>query len=159
MKLLTIILSVLLSCTVCAQNPLFVRIYNESGKQLYKGNVLAVTDSSMLFKRKNIPVQDIYLIKTKRSGLSNIVVGSIVGGAIFATIFAFTLPGPQSVPLLSPTYQMGEAILMGLIVGVPIGAGIGALTIPSKHSKSYIINGDTTNWKAFQVVASKKYVK
>lgn len=150
MKLLISIFLISLSYTACAQKPIFVRVFNLSGKKIYKGNVFAVTDTSLqLVSRKgpiNIPESNIGFIRTKRSVGSNIFIGSVIGGFAGGIVGA-TTADPDNYLL---GYTAGESAAFAALFGAYFGAGFGALTTLFKHSKRYSIKGDKTKWKDFQ---------
>ena len=150
LKLLIFLFFTSLSYTACAQKQIFVRVFNLSGKKIYKGNVFAVTDSSLqLTGRKgtiNISESNIGFIKTKRSAGSNIFLGSVIGGFAGGIVGA-TTADPDNYLL---GYTAGESAAFAALFGAYFGAGIGALTTLFKHSKRYSIKGDNTKWKVFQ---------
>jgi hypothetical protein len=155
MKIFTFIFLISLSCNVCAQKSIFVRIYNLTGERINKGQVLAVTDSSLQLEGKeasiNIPVSQIGFIKTKRSAGNNLFKGSIIGASTMAILGAAT-SDPDAIIL---GYTAGEGAASGVLIGLPVGAAIGGLTILFKNSKTYLINGDLMKWRVFQSVVSK----
>ena len=114
-----------------------------------KGKVLAVNDTTLVLQRKNgavnIDIRTIGLIKTKRSEGNNVLIGSLIGFSIGAII---------GVATADPDDWFGYSASEGAtgigLVGAVIGTGIGAVTIPLKNSKSYIINGDASKWKVFE---------
>lgn len=153
MKNLFFAIAVLLCVTIYAQegivkNTLFVRVYNLEGDKMNKGKVYTVNDTILqLLKNKEtvtIDVRTIGIIKTKRSGGNNVLLGSLIGlgaGAIFGAI---ANGGDNS------WFTTEEAAAGIGLVGAVLGSGIGAAIITSKNSKSYIINGDLSKWKVFQ---------
>jgi hypothetical protein len=155
MKIFTFIFLISLSCNVCAQKSIFVRIYNLTGERINKGQVLAVTDSSLQLEGKeapiNIPVRQIGFIKTKRSAGNNLFKGSIIGASTMAILGAAT-SDPDAIILGNTA---GEGAASGVIIGLPVGAAIGGLTILFKNSKTYLINGDLMKWRVFQSVVSE----
>ncbi len=160
MKTLLITIVFILSVNSYAQGEtekfnLFVRVYNLQGEKISKGKVLAVTDNSLQLKGKNGPinidVRSIGLIKTKRSGGNNVLVGSVIGASVMAIYGASTAdPDAWILP-----YNAGEGAAMGAIVGLPLGAAAGGISILFKNSKSYLINGDLIKWKTFQEMSIK----
>lgn len=158
MKILTVVLLIAFSCNVFAQKTMYVRIYNFEGKKINKGHVVMVTDTSLQLRGDketvNIPVKSIGLIKTKRSAGNNVLVGSIIG-VVTAAIIGVVTADPDAM-IVSITAEEGAAI--GAILGLPAGAAIGGLTILSKKSKLYRINGNLTNWKEFQSAATEKNI-
>ena len=134
-----------LNYSIYAQKSIFVRVYDLSGKKINKGHVLKVTDTSLQLKGKSAPiisVRSIGSIKTKHSAGNNILIGSIVGAS---SMVILTLAGDQG-------YTNGQEVGVGILLGLPLGAAIGSLTILFKNSKSYLIEGDATKWKAFQLM-------
>lgn len=149
MKLLTIIFTVIFSCSVYAQQSIFVRVYDLSGKKIHAGNVFAVTDSSLQLKineNQKINVTDIGYIKTKRSAINSIAIGSLVGAATLAIVGAVSAE-PNATWF---SYSAGEGAAAGTLVGLPLGAAVAGITIPFKKPKTYIISGDLVKWKVFQ---------
>tara|TARA_R100000935_G_scaffold13495_3_gene27081 strand:- start:2001 stop:2453 length:453 start_codon:yes stop_codon:yes gene_type:complete len=135
---------------------LFVRVYNLQGEKLSKGKVLAVTGNTLQLKGKkgpmNIDVVNIGLIKTKRSEGNNVLIGSIIGASAMGIYGASTAdPDAWILP-----YTAAEGAAMGAIVGLPLGAAVGGITILFKNSKSYIIDGDLVKWNIFQEMISAR---
>ncbi len=153
MKKLVLIITLILSVNVCAQNDLeeanvFVRVYDLQGKKISKGKILSISETSrqLIRKRKsiNIPLDNICSVKTKHSTGNNILIGASIGATIMAIIGVVTA---------DPDAWLGSADIqatMGAILGAPIGAAIGAITVLFKNSKSYEINGDKEKRKAFK---------
>jgi hypothetical protein len=155
MKLLALLFFILISYSICAQKPIFVRVYDLTGKKIDKGHVLAISDSSLQLKNKKaqtiIAVRTIGLIKTKRSAGNNLLTGSLIGASALAVVVAVGSTEPDAIG--GPT-TAGEGFLVGLAAGLPAGAVIGSLTIPFKNSKTFFINGDLMKWKTFQTFLS-----
>lgn len=154
MKLLTTIFTILFSCSVFAQQSIFVRVYDLSGKKIHAGRVLAVTDSSLQLRTNEnlkISVTQIGYIKTKRSAVNNLAIGSLVGATALAIAGAASAE-PDATWVI---FSAGELAMIGIVVGLPLGAAVGGLTVPFKKPKTYIIGGDLVNWKVFQSVVSQ----
>ena len=155
MKTLMTLLLISLSCNVLAQKPLFVRVYDLSGKKIYKGNVFTTSDSALsLVVNKttvNIPVSTIGTIKTKHTPARNVVIGTIIGTATFA-IWGATTSDPDAFIGATPV----EGAAVGAVIGAPVGAAIGALTVLLKNSKKFLINGDPAKWETFRSFVSEK---
>lgn len=160
MKILIFAFAIIFSINSYAQGKteignLFVRVYNLQGQKISKGKVLAVTDNSLQIKGKkglmNIDVSSIGLIKTKRSAGNNLLIGSVIGASAMAILGAATAE-PDS--FLG--YTAGEGAAGGAIIGLPLGAAVGGITILFKNSKSYSIDGDLLKWKLFQEMISER---
>lgn len=156
MKPLIVIIFISLVCSACVQKPLFVRVYNLSGEKKYKGNVISLTDSSLLLAAKKISdtisVKDIGFIKTKHSAGNNLLIGSLSGAVPVAVIGAATAD-PDALIL---GYTAGEGAAAGALIGLAGGVAIGGLTALLKNSETFLINGDLMKWKAFQSYISEK---
>lgn len=162
MKILIFAIAIIFSINSYAQGKteignLFVRVYNLQGQKISKGKVLAVTDNSLQIKGKkgpmNIDVSSIGLIKTKRSAGNNLLIGSVIGASAMAILGAATAE-PDS--FLG--YTAGEGAAGGAIIGLPLGAAVGGITVIFKNSKSYSIDGDLLKWKLFQeMIAERNY--
>jgi hypothetical protein len=159
MKALPFLLLILFNCSIYAQKPLFVRVYNLDGKKINKGEVFLVTDTSLqLIGKKspvNIPINTIGSIKTKHSAGNNLLIGSIIGTTTFALIGA-TSASPEDEIL---GYTAGEGAAAGALVGLSLGAAIGGLTILLKNSKTFLINGNSEKWKEFETAVAKRNSK
>jgi hypothetical protein len=156
MKLLIFLFFILLAYDAPAQKSNFVRVYDLKGHKTNKGEILTTTDTSLILqsgaKTVTIPLARIGTIKTKRSAGNNILVGSIIGTVVWATLGVASSDPDQFLG-----FSAGEGAALGAIVGAPMGAAIGGITILFKHSKTYSINADATKWKAFQsAVTSNK---
>lgn len=124
----------------------FVRIYNLEGKKITKGRVAGVSDTKITLLRnkvtEEIDIREIGFIRTRHSLGHNVLIGSVAGSALFSTIFA--AEADPDLPLFG--YSASEGVLAGLILGAPIGAGIGALTTLFKEQKRYEIDGEKNQW-------------
>ena len=153
MKFILTALIVIFSCQLFAQKSFFVRVYDLEGKKINKGQVVQVTDTSLELKGNNAPiiisVNKIGFIKTKRSEGHNVFMGSLISSSIMVSLFVAAANPKGEIN----NWDVGGGIILGLFFGLPPGALIGALTIPFKKSKTFIINGDLSNWKTFQKVA------
>ena len=147
MKILAFLFTILIAHNLEAQKSIFIRVYDLKGVKIARGHVLSATDTSVQLIREptSILVRDIGSIRTKHSSGNNILIGSAIGASTMAIIGVVSANPDEFLG-----YTAGEGALGGLIVGVPIGATIGALTIPFKNSKHYLINGDPEKWKAFR---------
>lgn len=151
-------IAMLLNITLYAQNDsekntMFVRVYNLEGEKINKGRVVVVTDTILQLEGKkgmaDIDMRTIGLIKTKRSEGNNVLVGSLIGMTVLGILGA-TQGGSDE------WFSSSDLAVGGGIVGTVFGAGIGAITLPFKNSKSYIISGDESKWKVFQEMTRAK---
>lgn len=158
MKIFNLFLWTLLTFNVQAQKTIFVRVYDLSGHKIDKGRVHAVTDTSLQLegesKPTNISARTIGTIKTKHSGGNNVLIGAITGLAVGGGL---GLAGTDKDDFLIDS--KGEGAAAGALVGVPLGAAIGGLSILLKNSKTYSIDGDLTKWKSFQTMIGDRGVK
>ncbi len=154
MKNLILVITLILSINVCAQNGLentnvFVRVYDLQGKKISKGKILSISETSLQLNRKgesmNIPVESIGSIKTKRSAGNNVLFGAATGATTMAILGAATADPDAWIF----GYTAGEGAATGALLGGTAGAAIGGITILFKNSKSYEINGDKVKLKAF----------
>ena len=157
MKTFTLIFLITINFSMYAQKSTFVRVYNSSGVKISSGHILIVTDSSLQLSEEKsniIPLSSIDYIKTKHSESTNLIIGSILG----ATAGAILGGGMYDGELHLNNFNRNKATVVGMIA-IPIGAGIGELTNSLKKSKTYLINGDLTKWKAFQLMVTGTNVK
>ena len=163
-KSVMLILALLFSINVIAQKEvkkdyMFVRVYNLEGKKINKGNVLVITDTTLVIKGKrgyeNIPVNGIGLIKTKHSEGHNVLKGAVIGASSMALLGAASAD-PDAMIL---GYSAGEGAAVGGVLGGISGAAIGGITILFKNSKSFIINGNLSKWKVFREEITKKRIE
>lgn len=140
---------------VYAQKPaietgMFIRVYNLKGQKIGKGKLFTASDTLLTLKKNskfiNIEPLDIGIIKTKRSVGHNFLMGSIIGGTSMAVLGAASADPDAWIF----GYTAAEGATGGVVVGGISGAAIGGITILFKNSKKFIINGDKSNWKAFE---------
>jgi hypothetical protein len=78
-----------------------------------------------------------------------VLIGSLDGMTVFGAIeLAMALQEEKSAD--SFTLPAGYTVAASAAEGFVFGGVIGSLTIVLKKSETYLINGDTTNWKMFQ---------
>jgi len=151
MKTLAFVLLLSFAYDVCAQEHLFVRVFDLQGKKIHKGKITSVTDSSLTLSLHDvlttIPVSGIGSIWTRRSASHNILIGAIAGVAT-GTILGAIASGGSDGTFFQNT-PASTWILSGALGGLGWGAAIGALTLVFKHPRLYSINGDPAKWKAF----------
>lgn len=137
----------------------FVRVYNLEGKKINKGIVLAVNDTLLLLQKGKrsvkIAVSDIGFIKTKRSAGHNVLMGAAIGSTAVSIISVASINPDDGFIIDTTPNNFGDAIAVGIVGGGILGSTIGAITIPFKNTKTYIINGDAQQWKVFQEVMNK----
>lgn len=157
MKLIPLLFLMTFSCTIYAQKSIFVRIYDLNGKKINKGVVFSVTDSSIQLMGKDIPIDipisKIGSVKTKRSPGNNLLKGAAISAPILSLLFfvSGTPTKDMSNGLGSfLEYTPGQGAIGGALIGLPVGAAIGGLTISFKKSRTFLIDGDLMKWKAFQ---------
>ena len=130
-----------------AQSSLFVRVYDINGNKIYKGTVVAITDSTLQLGKSNIiiPVKNIGYIKNKHSFGHNILMSSAISGGIFATVMA--IGSTEKGGFLS--WTLSEGIAAGLLAGAIYGPIIGGISAIFKTTIKFPINGSEKNWKVF----------
>jgi hypothetical protein len=143
----------LLFISVCyllsAQKSSFVRAYNLNGRKIDRGNVVAATDTSLQIKGKegdtvNLSISGISKLKTKRSAGHNLLIGAVAGAGAAGILGAATAQ-PDAFMF---AYTAGEGAAAGAVLGLPLGAAIGGISLLFKKSNALIINGDIEKWKA-----------
>ena len=149
MKLLTLFLLLSVNLAAQVQKSTFVRVYDAAGNKIYKGRVLAVTDSSIQLKSSKaaieVAVAKIGMIKTKHSAGNNVLVGSLMGASSLALIAAASADENDFI-----LNDAGESAAAGGIAGMALGGVAGLLTVPLKNSKTFPIGGSASKWKAFK---------
>jgi hypothetical protein len=148
-RLFTFLFLVSIGYQVCAQKAIFVRVYNINGKKINTGRVLAATDTSLQLKMENrdtvnISINTIGRIKTKRSAGHNVLMGSVAAAGAFAIYGAATADPDEFLG-----YTAMEGAVGGMVLGIPVGAAIGGITVLFKKSGTFVINGNIEKWKAF----------
>lgn len=129
----------------------FVRIYNQKGKKIQKGNLVYISDSSVILKRESAIYEVFYseigLIKTKRS------FGHRMGIITGTTAVSFALVGLLSTEnrdegLISSTPEEA-ALLLG--AGGTFYGGIASIIAHLLTKKEVIkINGSLESWMLFK---------
>lgn len=154
MKTLLVFALMFFTIHVHAQKKEFLRIYNYEGKKIIRGSKYLITDSTIVFNKKNkiISYSQVGFIKTKHSFGHNIWVGSLIG---FATtgLIALLLPYDK----YKNAFDRGTTVgLVATFIGAPGGAVIGAGSTIFEKSKKFEINGNLEKWKEFEYFMLKK---
>ena len=166
-KLILLCLTLLFCIKIHAQKEAkrhdpFVRVYSIEGEKIAKGRITFINDSVLGLKNEDKLIEstiaDIGYIKSKRSGGHNVLVSSLVGGALLVNIGGVTSEEKtktRKVPIIGEyEYTTGSSPSTGAAVGVAIGlaggAAIGGITSAFKNSETYIIDGDMRKWKLFK---------
>ena len=161
MKSLIFAIVLILSINIYAQGEtenlnLFVRVYNLQGEKINKGKLIAVTEKSLQIKGTKgvaeIDYSSIGFIRTKRSEGNNVLIGSILGASAMA-IFGAASADPDA---LFFAYTSGEGAAGGALLGLPLGAAVGGISILFKDSKYYSIDGDLLKWKLFKEMITER---
>jgi hypothetical protein len=155
-KIAVFAIFLILCSSVFAQNAIenpkiFVRIYDLQGKKIAKGKVASVTDTSIRLIRgrkkiDTIPASNIGLIKTKRSGGHNVLLGAAAGAVIIGVFVASDTTADNAF------FSVEGDILAGAIMGGTVGVVLGGITGLSKNTVTYEINGEIDKWKAFEII-------
>ncbi len=168
LKTLMLLIVLTLFTNAYAQNRdfskgMFVRVYNLEGKKISKGKLIFVSDTLLILKHNskfnNLNPMDIGYIKTKRSGGHNVLIGAAIGATTVSVISIASIDPDDGYFIWDATPDnVGEALAVGVVGGGTTGAAIGGITIFFKNSKTFIINGEESNWKTFQQMTNK-YIK
>ena len=126
---------------VISQERIFLRVFNERGEKIGKGNTYSFTDSSIVFTKgvevNEINFSKIWTIKTKRSIGSGAILGGMIGGLTVGILGAASACPDCIILSFTPV----QGFLVGLFSGGLLSAGIGAL-ITTLNSKNPIsVNG------------------
>lgn len=138
-KLIWVLLLCFFAESARAQKPIFLRLYNSSGKKIDRGELFQMSDTSITLTRKNIftetPITKVELIKSKRTtghrilitSLSVVGVAAIVAGKIYS--------------LSQPTYGYRDFSNKG-------GKSNKLTRVPRRPRplKKYEVKGDTEHW-------------
>jgi hypothetical protein len=147
--LLVLALSVL-GLEALGQNLGFVRVFDPHGAKIAKGDFVAATDSTLKLELQGkvieLPVAQIGVIKTKRSGGNNVALGAAIG-VMSMTFAAVVIPDNGAI--------FGDdgstPVINGAINGLLYGSAIGAITIFAKNSELFYIGGKAENLKPLEL--------
>jgi outer membrane lipoprotein SlyB len=155
-KISVFVISLIFCANLFAQNEtashnVFVRVYDLQNKKIGKGKILAITESSIQLIRgrkkiDTIPASNIGLIKTKRSGGHNVLLGAAAGAVIIGVSIASDTNEDNAF------FSVEGDILGGAIMGGTVGVVLGGITGLSKNVVTYEINGEMAKWKAFEIM-------
>ncbi|SFM62308.1 hypothetical protein SAMN05428949_0209 [Chitinophaga sp. YR627] len=131
---------------------LFIRVFDQHGYLIAKGNFYAATDSSVQLRRGERPVEvlvrDIGTIKTKRSFGHPILIGGIIGtlsGAITG------LAAHESLNSGSDYFDLetsvGEDMAGVALAGAVVGGVIGTIVAATQKRTVLIVNGNINEWQ------------
>ncbi|RYG27345.1 MAG: hypothetical protein EOO01_41505 [Chitinophagaceae bacterium] len=146
--LFTVLFCVSVSYVLFAQKATLVRVYDLNGKKIAVGKILTTTDTSVQLRVMtgdtiDLPIPGVGKLKTRRSAGHNILVTSLAGAVALAILGAATAQ-PDAMLF---DYSAGEGAAAGAILGLPLGAAFGGLSMLFKKVEVYPIKGNLQYWK------------
>lgn len=155
-KTLILILTILVCSVSFSQKGHFIRVFDNNKNKIAKGQLLSVTDSSILISQSNtkqimqISFSEIGYIRLRHSAGHAMLMTSLAVGAISGIIAAATAHNSSNQSVFLSEYSAPEGfILFGALVPIltsPFEIMIGtaaSLTV----RKISPINGDFNNWQ------------
>ena len=128
-----------------SQKPIFIRVFDESGKKMHKGFLSQVSDSSLTIrngeKKLKVPVSKISAIRIKRSFGHTVLISSLVGATGFSIFGAATAE-----PDAWFSYSVGEGAAAGFIFGAVAGGAVGSIVAATNKKPILQINMDQKEW-------------
>lgn len=146
----------LLLILFCSIGPLeaqkrFIRIYDQQGQMIAKGDFTATTDTSIVLQahktQLEIPIRDIGTIKTKRTFGHAIAIGATIGVVSGALLGLATGQANEDVyGGFGYETSAGNDVAAGALVGLVIGGAVGTIISVAQNRSTIIINGNTADW-------------
>jgi hypothetical protein len=147
MKNLIIICLVLLTTAAQSQRKTFVRIFDLNGNKTHTGFLVQTSDSSITLSSNKealeVPVNQIGIIKLKRSFGHTILITSLIAGGAFA-IFGVATADPDAWIF---GYTAGEGFIAGLVGGAVTGTIVGSVIGGTTNRPVFTISGKHENWE------------
>ena len=148
------LLLVLLFCCIIPieAKSLFIRIFDQQGHKIAKGDLTATTDTSIILQghktQIEIPLRDIGTIKTKRSVGHPIATGAIIG-ALSGALLGFISGQADDEIYGSWGYESdpGKDAAVTAVAGIAIGGAVGAIIAVTQRRNTLVINGDANTWQ------------
>ncbi len=147
----------LLPLLFCSIRPLeaqkrFIRLYDEQGQMIAKGDFTATTDTSIIIQshktQLEIPVRQIGTIKTKRTFGHAIAIGATIGVVSGALLGLATGQANEDVyGGFGYETSAGNDVAAGALVGVVVGAAVGTIISVTQNRSTITINGNTADWQ------------
>ncbi|SDG92316.1 hypothetical protein [Chitinophaga filiformis] len=147
----------LLPLLFCSISPLeaqkrFIRLYDEQGQMIAKGDFTATTDTSIIIQshktQLEIPVRQIGTIKTKRTFGHAIAIGATIGVVSGALLGLATGQANEDVyGGFGYETSPGNDVAAGALVGVVVGAAVGTIISVTQNRSTITINGNTADWQ------------
>lgn len=161
MRWIFIVVAILTVLQVGAQRKTIVRVYDLVGKKIGRGEVLVVSDSILTLKNKTstkeVHLQEIGVIKAGRPSGKNIWIGALAGAGIGGIVAGVTHKPSEDAYLKSSRTQ--DILAGSLLIGAPVGAAVGGLTVLFKRKKTFTINADPQNWQVFQEYITERMME
>lgn len=147
MKSTILLCFTLLVATIAfSQKKTFVRVFDEKGKKIQKGFLVATTDSSLTLqlgeKFSEIPINRVSVLKLTRSIGNKILLSSLILGASFAILGAATA-NPDAWIF---AYSTGEGAASGLLLGGGLGVLTGAFLHAVQKKPVFQVNRQVEQW-------------
>lgn len=129
-----------------SQKKTFVRVFDENGKKIQKGFLVATTDSSLTLqlgeKFSEIPINRVSVLKLGRSIGNTILISSLLFGTAFAIAGAVSAD-PSDLIL---TYTASEGAAAGFLGGTALGVLTGSLFYPFNKRPEFKVNQQLIEW-------------
>ncbi|MFH4967753.1 hypothetical protein V8G61_06055 [Gaetbulibacter sp. M240] len=129
----------------------FLRVSSQTGDIIEKGRFLYVNDSLVALKKgkkvTTINKSLIGFIKTKRSGVNNVVIGAVAGGTLGVALGVGT-----SDPDSWVGYSASEGAFAFGLLGTLGGGLLGGLLNLVKDPMVIMISGNEANWQTFKKI-------
>ncbi len=124
----------------------FLRLFDTEGRLLMKGKIVAVTDSSITFKKglQVVSIEEVDVIRTRRSIGNSMLTGALVFGGAGAAIGAVSADQTESNMFFDFTPAEGAAT--GFLIGNIFGAFAGMVNGIVKPRKVFTIQGKRNLW-------------
>ncbi|SHN38650.1 hypothetical protein [Chitinophaga sp. CF418] len=147
----------LLLILFCSISPLeaqkrFIRIYDQQGQMIAKGDFTATTDTSIVLQahktQLEIPLRNIGTIKTKRTFAHAIAIGATIGVVSGGLLGLASGQANEDVyGSLGYESSPGDDVAAGALIGLATGAVVGTIISVAQNRSTIVINGNTTDWQ------------
>ena len=147
MKNLIIICLLVLTTAAQSQRKTFVRIFDLNGNKTHTGFLMQTSDSSIIISSNKetleVPLNQIGIIKLKRSFGHTILITALIAGGTFAILGAATADPDAWIF----GYTAGEGFLAGLLGGATTGTIVGSVIGGTTNRPVFTIAGKNENWE------------
>lgn len=156
-SLLNICIFLFLAIVAQSQTKTFVRIFDQQGKKIHKGYIENTSDTTLTISLNKeiieIKVDQISIIKMKRSFGHTVLITSLIAGSSMAIIGAATADPDAWIF----AYTAAEGAFAGLMLGAATGVATGSIIAGTRNRPVFNVDRKYEQWVKIRDLLRQHY--